>query len=162
MPPPPDRMISAIETVLASEDDAIAAYKAAVLRATAIPDIRRCGELLRGCERAARELVRVHARLLAKQGTWGRPWRGGKPKTALRIGALVDDEETMFQLLATAEASLEERIHAVLEEGALPRDIQALLERIAADTVQRRAWLSERTAGIHAPVTNGARIAARG
>ncbi|WP_394833732.1 hypothetical protein LVJ94_45225 [Pendulispora rubella] len=162
MPPPPAPMISAIETLLASQDDAIAAYKAVVIRASAIPDIRRCGECLRGCEHAARELVRVHARVLAKQGTWGRPWRGAKPKTALRIGALVDADDAMFQMLAAAEADHEQKLHAVLGEGGLPRDVQALLEKIAADTAERRAWLDERTAGIRIPAANGARVAARG
>ena len=162
MPPPPDTMLSAIETVLASEDDAIAAYKVAVVRASAIPDIRRCGECLRERENAARELTRVRARFLAKQGTWGHSWNGGKPKTALRIGALVDDEDGMFQLLAAAEAHHEQKLRAALEEGGLPRDVQTLLENIATGSAQRCAWLTERAAGIRTPATHGARVAARG
>jgi len=165
MPPDPTEPIFAIENVLASEEDAIAAYKIAVLRARAISDIRRCGEFLRMHEHAARDLSRVRARLLAKEGTWGAPWapRTRLPAgTAQRIGAL-NDEEGMFEVLSSAEGAHAKKLAALVAdpENRLPRDVQALLERIAAEAGHRRTWLNERASGTCAPAAIGTRIAAR-
>ncbi|WP_394823916.1 hypothetical protein [Pendulispora albinea] len=168
MPPPPgfNDTVAAIEDLLVSEEESIFAYKIAVLRANATSDIRRFGEFLRARQGAARDLSRVRARLLAKQGTWGQPWETRRlpPGTAQQIGAL-PNEEGMFDVLASAEDRHASKLVTLLvcADGELPRDVCTLLERILTETEQRRAWLHERGACVVSSAANDARkVASRG
>lgn len=160
MPPDPLGPAAAIEVVLASEEDAVFAYKIAIMQTHAIADIRRCGEFLHGHTRAAHDLGRVLARLLAKQGTWGAKRARQPAGTGQRIGALTDDD-AIFAVLARAEDAHTQKLLA-LYEGAegLPRDVRGLLEKNLLEAEERRRWLHERTGGQRTIV--GKRAAAGG